>query len=63
MVSAWSVGAMLVGFALDLIFGDPRRFPHIIRLMGAMIAGLEKALRRRLRNAVNVPVVSYWSVS
>ena len=36
---------MLTGFALDAIFGDPYSFPHIIRWMGNLIAGLEKYLR------------------
>ncbi len=35
-----------IGFILDLILGDPRRFPHPVRLIGGMISGLEKILRR-----------------
>lgn len=33
-------------FALDLLVGDPLRFPHPVRLIGKGIAGLEKTLRR-----------------
>ena len=35
-----------LGFFLDLIFGDPQGFPHPVRLIGALIAGLEKLLRK-----------------
>jgi len=43
---AWSAGALLTGFVLDMLFGDPHRFPHIVRLMGTLISVLEKLLRR-----------------
>jgi adenosylcobinamide-phosphate synthase len=36
--------ALIAGFVIDLIIGDPHGFPHIVRLMGAMISGLEKPL-------------------
>ena len=42
----WSTGAMVTGFALDMLFGDPYHFPHIVRLMGSLIAFSEKLLRR-----------------
>jgi adenosylcobinamide-phosphate synthase len=45
---AWSTGALITGFILDALFGDPRGFPHIVRWMGSLIAGLEKALRKLL---------------
>ena len=38
--------ALLLGFFLDLLLGDPRWLPHPIRAIGALIAALEKALRR-----------------
>ncbi|MDR1688477.1 MAG: adenosylcobinamide-phosphate synthase CbiB [Clostridiales bacterium] len=38
--------AITAGFILDMIFGDPYNFPHIVRFMGKMIAFLEKVLRR-----------------
>lgn len=41
----YSAAALVFGFGLDLLFGDPRPF-HIIPMMGRLIAGLEKALRR-----------------
>ena len=38
--------AMILGFLTDLAVGDPRGIPHIVILMGRMIAGLEKILRK-----------------
>lgn len=38
--------ALLLGFFLDLLLGDPSRAPHPVRAMGALIAGLEPPLRR-----------------
>lgn len=34
------------GFILDLILGDPHNWPHPIRLIGSLIAGLEKKLNK-----------------
>ena len=34
--------AMFLGFVLDLLFGDPHWLPHPIRLIGNLIASLEK---------------------
>ena len=47
-VLVWSAAALVTGFILDRCFGDPEGFPHIIRLIGALIAGLEGLLRRLL---------------
>ena len=41
-----SGAALITGFLLDMLFGDPRNFPHLVRWMGRLIAGLEKLLRR-----------------
>lgn len=38
--------AMVFGFALDLVLGDPHNVPHPVRWMGALIARLEGPLRR-----------------
>ncbi|PKL15773.1 MAG: cobalamin biosynthesis protein CobD [Spirochaetae bacterium HGW-Spirochaetae-5] len=35
-----------IGFFLDFILGDPRRFPHPVSLIGGLISRLEKILRR-----------------
>jgi len=44
-VLLWSTAAILTGFILDVIFGDPHRFPHVVRLIGNLIAVLEKGIR------------------
>ena len=38
--------ALLLGFCLDLLLGDPPGAPHPVRVIGALIAALEKGLRR-----------------
>ena len=45
MLTAWAV---LGGFVLDAIFGDPARLPHPEVYMGKAISRLEKFLRSRL---------------
>ncbi len=42
-----SVLPLTVGFMLDMILGDPYSLPHPIRLIGRLIAALEKAMRKR----------------
>ena len=39
--------AFFLGFLLDLVLGDPYFLPHPVRLIGRLIAGLEKSLRRK----------------
>ncbi len=41
-----SMIALMIGFALDLSFGDPHWMPHPICLIGKMIAGGETIMRR-----------------
>ena len=40
--------AVLGGFVLDALFGDPAWLPHPVVLMGKCISRLEKFLRARL---------------
>ena len=47
----YHIAAFVAGFILDLIIGDPHWLPHPIRLIGCMIAGLEKRLNRARVNA------------
>ena len=46
MIFVYSTWAIIAGFVLDLIFGDPHGFPHIIRFVGKWIAIVERVLRR-----------------
>lgn len=39
--------AFFTGFLLDLLLGDPYCFPHPVRLIGKLIAGVEKGLYRK----------------
>ena len=41
-----SLYAMLIGFGMDLLLGDPHGFPHPVAAIGKLISGLEKRLRR-----------------
>lgn len=40
-----------LGYILDLLIGDPMRFPHPIRLIGNLINYVENKLRARCRNS------------
>ena len=40
----YSALAVLLGFLLDLLLGDPQGWPHIVRGFGKMISALEKRL-------------------
>lgn len=44
IIMAWSTAALLTGFILDMIFGDPYHFPHIVRFMGSLNTVLDKRL-------------------
>ena len=41
-----SLLALVIGFCLDLMIGDPHSIPHPVMLMGKLIAALEKILRK-----------------
>ena len=45
-----SVLPLATGFILDTIIGDPYSLPHPIRLIGNLISGLEKLIRKNFRN-------------
>lgn len=42
----WSLFALLIGFGIDLLLGDPHSIPHPVVLIGKLITALEKLLRR-----------------
>jgi adenosylcobinamide-phosphate synthase len=46
----WSAAALAAGFVLDLLIGDPRNFPHLVRLFGRLIAFAEKRFRAEDQN-------------
>ncbi|MEI7883855.1 MAG: adenosylcobinamide-phosphate synthase CbiB [Clostridia bacterium] len=49
--------AIVCGFILDLIIGDPQWFPHPVRFFGWLIAGGEKLVRRIFPKS---PKGEYW---
>ena len=42
----WSLFALLIGFGIDLLIGDPHSIPHPVVGIGKLISFLEKGLRR-----------------
>ena len=42
----WSFLALMIGFCVDLLIGDPHSLPHPVVGIGKLISVLEKALRR-----------------
>ena len=42
----WSLCALILGFFLDLIIGDPHWMPHPIVFIGRLISATEKAMRK-----------------
>lgn len=45
-----SLIAVIIGFILDLIFGDPYSLPHPVRFIGSLISFLERFLRGRIKS-------------
>ena len=43
----WSLAALVIGFCIDLLVGDPHGFPHPVVLIGKCISVLERAWSRR----------------
>lgn len=43
----WTLLALIIGYVLDLCFGDPYWLPHPVRLIGIEIDWLERVVRRR----------------
>ena len=41
----WSLLALIFGFCIDLLLGDPQGFPHPVVLIGRLISSLERLLR------------------
>ncbi|MGC4096820.1 MAG: adenosylcobinamide-phosphate synthase CbiB [Nitrospira sp.] len=62
---------LLMAGALDAKYGDPRRLPHPVRVMGRCIAWFDDRIRRICRSGIGLrfagiclagglPIVSYW---
>ena len=52
---------ILVAIALDLLVGDPRGWPHIARLAGALSVRYEAVLTRRAQRSVALGIV-FWGL-
>ena len=58
-----SVEAELVAaIALDLALGDPRKMPHIVKMMGAAAAWMEPVARRSIPNKKSAGVIAALSL-
>jgi adenosylcobinamide-phosphate synthase len=53
---------ILIALLLDLALGDPRWFPHPVRLIGRLIAALEGPARRTIPNALVAGAVTALTV-
>lgn len=67
MTIAILVLPLIIGFAVDLLLGDPHSFPHPIRLIGKLISALEKLFRqlfkKKERTAGTLAAVSVLVIS
>ena len=48
----WSLYALILGFFLDLLIGDPHGFPHPVVLIGKLIDVTEKGMRKIFHKTV-----------
>ena len=48
----WSLGALFIGFCIDLVVGDPHSIPHPVVFIGKLISTLEKVLRKAFPKTV-----------
>ena len=48
----WSLCALFLGFAIDLIVGDPHSIPHPVIFIGKLISAIEKVVRRTFPKTV-----------
>ena len=61
----WSLYALCIGFVIDLIVGDPHSIPHPIVLLGKLISGTEKLVRKMFPKTVrgeNIAGLVLWII-
>lgn len=49
IVFIYSFAALITGFILDMLLGDPHDFPHLVRCLGSLITTTERVTRRAKR--------------
>lgn len=56
---------ILVGYILDLIFGDPYSFPHPVRFIGKLIRAVEKQVRKFAKSKKGLKIGGFilWIVT
>lgn len=54
----WSLAALIIGFGIDLVVGDPQGFPHPVILIGKLIDALERGLRKMLPKTASAEKVA-----
>ncbi len=61
----WSLYALMIGFVIDLLVGDPHCIPHPVVLIGKLISATEKLVRRIFPKTVrgeNVAGGALWVI-
>lgn len=50
---------MILGYVMDLVFGDPYWFPHPVRFIGKLISKTEKFIRKHAKSEKSL---KYWGI-
>lgn len=50
---------MILGYIMDLVFGDPYWFPHPVRFIGKLISKTEKFIRKHVKSEKSL---KYWGI-
>lgn len=50
---------MILGYVMDLVFGDPYWFPHPVRFIGKLISKTEKFIRKHAKSEESL---KYWGI-
>ena len=61
----WSLYALILGFCLDLVIGDPQGFPHPVMFIGKLIDRTEKGMRKLFPKTVrgeNLAGAAVWLI-